>query len=173
MFHPARTLFAAFFIVAGLGALFGVDVFKYFWPLILIVIGINMLTPRKWGSYRGSLDMEEVADDRLDYSAVFSGINRRVVSNDFRGGKVDVVFGGGELDLTGAKIAKGAKVNLEVNAVFGGIKVIVPKTWVVQAALTGVVGGFSNTTKVPERGKETGTLVVKGAAVFGGGEIVN
>jgi hypothetical protein len=115
--------------------------------------------------------VQETHEKTLNYEAIFSGSNKRVVTNDFRGGKITAVFGGTELDLRKAKIASDSAVNLEVSAVFGGVKVMVPKTWSVQGNLTGVFGGFENSAVAPA--KPEGTLIIKGAAVFGGGEIIN
>ena len=42
--------------------------------------------------------------NRLMESVIFSGAQRRVESQNFEGGKVEAVFGGIELDLSGAAI---------------------------------------------------------------------
>lgn len=117
------------------------------------------------------MNPQETHENKLDYATVFSGANKKVVTNDFQGGKISSVFGGMTLDLRNAKIAKNGTVTLEASAVFGGLKIIVPKTWRVDGSLSGVFGGFTNSTVVPD--KPEGTLNVKGSGVFGGGEIVN
>lgn len=162
---------ALFLILLGLAFLFDVSLWRLFWPLLIIIIGIRMLIPR--GYYNWQSRREEVREDTLDYSAVFSGLDKKIVTKDFKGGKVNVVFGGGTLDLSEAQIAKNGTAKLEVNAVFGGIKIIVPRTWNVNSSLVGVFGGFNNATELPEEKAQTGRLLLKGAAVFGGGEVVN
>ena len=38
--------------------------------------------------------------DRLNIDAIFSGVNRRMMSKNFQGGKITAAFGGAEIDLT-------------------------------------------------------------------------
>jgi len=109
-------------------------------------------------------------------SIVFGGAERRVESQNFEGGKVEAVFGGMELDLSGAAITSpDRRAILEVNAVFGGIEIRVPRTWRVEKKGSAVFGGFDDKTfpPRPEPGVEPPTLVIRGAAVFGGIEVKN
>jgi len=82
------------------------------------------------------------------------------------------VFGGMELDLTKAKMAPGRN-ELEIACVFGGATIIVPDDWFVTIEVTPVLGGFSDSRKLaPGRCADmTKQLVIKGAVVFGGGEV--
>ncbi|HXN64501.1 MAG TPA: DUF5668 domain-containing protein [Candidatus Acidoferrales bacterium] len=114
------------------------------------------------------------SESRLEYAAVFSYFERRIVSQNFTGGKLDCVFGGFKVDLTGAEIS-GDQAVLEVNAVFGGGEIIVPDTWLISTPQSAAVfGAFTNevreplpSTTLPKR------LLIKGAAVFGGVVIKN
>lgn len=81
-----------------------------------------------------------------------------------------MVFSGAEIDLGNVKTNK-EKLNLELIAVFDGVKVRVPKNWSVKSEGAGVLGGFNNQTK-PE-GKKLVDVKIKGAAVFGGVDIIN
>jgi hypothetical protein len=167
-----RLIIGLLFIVFGLGALLSIDIGRFFWPLLLIFVGIRLL----WrDSFRVGEAGEPTAsrEDFIEYSAVFAPIERKIITNNFTGGKIDVVFGGGVLDLSEAKMRNDQTARLEVNAVFGGLKIIVPPTWNIVSHLTGVAGGFRNMSRSPEKGKEHGHLILKGAAVFGGGEVVN
>ena len=116
---------------------------------------------------------EQMKNGGTEYSAVFTTLNKKIVTENFQGGKIDVVFAGGDLDLRNAKIPKGKTVNVEVNAVFGGVKLLVPPTWSVNSSVTGVFGGFENKTKLPASSKEQGRINLTGAAVFGGGSVEN
>ena len=113
-----------------------------------------------------------IGDDYIDYVNVFSGGERQIVSDNFRGGKVTAVFGGSELDLTKAKLAPG-RSELEIACVFGGATIIVPDDWFVTIEVTPVLGGFGDSRKLnPGRTVDTTRqLVIKGAVVFGGGEV--
>lgn len=167
-------VFGLILICFGLGAIAGINVWRYFFPILLILVGLSILfnqTRSKSSSWQDMGKPVETHESTIDYSAVFSGVNRKVASTTFQGGKISAVFGGANVDLRDAKIAKNATVTLEANAVFGGVKILVPKTWDVQGNLTGVFGGFDNSTTNPD--KAEGKLIVKGSAVFGGGEIQN
>ncbi len=145
--------------------------YNMFWPSIFIIIGvIFIVTQRKGWNATNSKGM--IGDDIIDYINVFSGGERQIVSQNFRGGKITTVFGGIELDLTKAKLAPGRN-EIEIACVFGGATIIVPDTWYVTIEVTPVLGGFSDSRKLsPGRTVESSSqLIIKGAVVFGGGEI--
>jgi predicted membrane protein len=145
--------------------------YNMFWPAIFIIIGVIFIVTRRkgWGSVSPK---GMVGDDYIDYVNVFSGGERQIVSQNFTGGRVSAVFGGMELDLTKAKLAPGRN-DLEIACVFGGATIIVPDSWYVTIEVTPVLGGFSDSRKLaPGRTVETTSqLVIKGAVVFGGGEV--
>ena len=142
-----------------------------FWPSIFIIIGVIFIFSRRkgWNSVSTS---PQVGDDYIDYVHVFSGGERQIVSDNFRGGKVTAVFGGSEIDLTKAKLAPGVS-ELELACVFGGTTIIVPDDWNVKIEVVPVLGGFGDSRKLnPGRTIDTTRqLIIKGAVVFGGGEV--
>lgn len=145
--------------------------YNMFWPSIFIIIGIIFIvTKRKGWNAVSSKGM--ASDDFIDYVAVFSGTERQVISQNFRGGKISAVFGGIDLDLTKARLAPGRN-ELEIACVFGGSTIIVPENWSVTIEVTPVLGGFSDSRKlIPGTTADTTSqLVIKGAVIFGGGEI--
>jgi predicted membrane protein len=146
--------------------------YDMFWPSIFIIIGIIFIVTRRKGWNPGNVSASASGDDYIDYVNVFSGGERQILSENFRGGKVSAVFGGIELDLTKAKLAPGRN-ELEIACVFGGATIIVPDNWFVTIEVTPVLGGFSDSRKImPGRQVESSSqLVIKGAVVFGGGEV--
>jgi len=142
-----------------------------FWPAILIVIGVIFIFSRRKG-WNSVSTTPQVGDDYIDYVHVFSGGERQIVSDNFRGGKVTAIFGGSEIDLTKAKLAPGVS-ELELACVFGGTTIIVPDDWNVKIEVVPVLGGFGDSRKLnPGRTIDTTKqLIIKGAVVFGGGEI--
>jgi predicted membrane protein len=145
--------------------------YNMFWPAVFIIVGIIFITTKRrgWGA---ATSKGVTGDDYVDYVNVFSGGERQVISQNFQGGKISAVFGGIELDLTKARLAPGVSV-LEIACVFGGAEIIVPDDWFVTLEVTPVLGGFSDSRKLtPGRtiDKEK-HLLIKGAVVFGGGEI--
>jgi hypothetical protein len=158
-----------------------------FWPLVLIAFGATMLVGRSglpaslpaWWTAQcdaGAKTRQAFFGDKLMESVVFSGAERRVESQNFQGGKVEAVFGGIDLDLSGAAITSpDRRAILEVNAVFGGIEIRVPRTWRIEKKGSAVFGGFEDRTfpPRPEPGVEPPTLLIRGAAVFGGIDVKN
>jgi predicted membrane protein len=142
-----------------------------FWPSIFIIIGIIFIFSKRkgWNSISTS---SQVGDDYIDYVHVFSGGERQIVSDNFSGGRVSAVFGGSEIDLTKAKLAPGVSY-LEIACVFGGTTIIVPDDWSIKIEVVPVLGGFGDSRKLnPGRIIDTTRqLVIKGAVVFGGGEV--
>jgi predicted membrane protein len=145
--------------------------YNMFWPSIFIIVGVIFIATKRKG-WNSVASTATVGDDFIDYVNVFSGGERQIVSENFRGGRISAVFGGMELDLTKAKLAPGRN-ELEIACVFGGATLIVPDDWNISIEVTPVLGGFSDSRKlIPGRTVDaTKQLVIKGAVVFGGGEI--
>ena len=184
-------------VLMAVGGLFLADNLGYLridqmWPLILIAIGLFLLWNRVhpgydygrwWGNWQRTSRTWTQAQDqyqdgtRYDDSSlggnkihevnVFSGTRRVITDQDFRGGKVDCVFGGITLDLRGANIA-GDKAVLHISAVYGGAVVLIPAHWDLVIRGGGFFGGYSDQTIHPPRTSDTKRLIAKGGAVFGG-----
>jgi predicted membrane protein len=145
--------------------------YNMFWPSIFIIIGVIFIFTKRRG-WNAVASKGMIGDDYIDYVNVFSGGERQIVSENFKGGRISAVFGGMELDLTKAKLSPGRN-DLEIACVFGGATLIVPDDWNISIEVTPVLGGFSDSRKlIPGRTIDTTRqLVIKGAVVFGGGEI--
>ncbi len=145
-------------------------IYNLFWPSIFIIAGILFIVSKRHG---WNIESKSTAgDDFIDYVNIFSGGERQIVSQNFRGGKISAVFGGIELDLTKARLSPG-RSELEVACVFGGATIVVPDDWFITIEVTPVLGGFSDSRKLrPGRVVDSDKhLTIKGAVVFGGGEI--
>ena len=66
----------------------------------------------------------------MQIDATFSAIRQRNDSAQFKGGRIDVTFGGVELDLSQATM-DGPEAVLELSARFSGIELRVPREWLV------------------------------------------
>jgi predicted membrane protein len=159
-------LFGAFFLLLRLH-IFDRAVWHYIWPLAIIATGLWLLLRPAGRPNRN--EASEVGSEDLSISQVFSGSARKVESQNFRGGKADVVFGSAEIDLRAAKLA-GGQATLVLSVVFGGIEVYVPRDWQVVLEGSPVLGSIDSHKKaatVPA----TQTLTIKGSAVFGSIEV--
>lgn len=141
-----------------------------FWPSLIIIIGLTVI----FGSrrvFRKRTRIVTATDDYFEEVAVFAGRERRFVSRSFKGGKTIAVFGGLELDLTRCELADGPQ-EIEFVSVFGGAKINVPRDWNVKTEVVSVLGGFSDKRNL-DQVAENKVLVIKGVAIFGGGELFN
>ena len=103
--------------------------------------------------------------------AILGGVRRRCVSQDFRGGDLNAIMGGCELDLTQASISGGDAV-IDAFAMWGGIDIRVPQDWTVVVEGTPILGAFVDKT-VHAAAPVRKVLVIRGAAIMGGVEIKN
>jgi len=74
------------------------------------------------------------SEDYINSIAIFGGIQKTIISKDFKGGKVSTIFGETVLDFTYADI-KGLAV-LEISQAFGKTVVIVPCNWRIETDQT-------------------------------------
>ena len=134
------------FLADNLGA--GVDMQTY-WPLLIVAVGVTLLLQRRDRTRINPISMsgnpEVLTDDEsmIDISTTFSGANRVVTSQAFRGGSVSATFGGAEIDLRQAQLHEnGADMN--VSATFGGVTLHVPPTWVIHQNGSSVLSGVED-----------------------------
>ena len=146
--------------------LFSWNFFAILWPVVIIAIGMSMLLGIEGPKPKGNASLS--SKDFITDTVVFWGLERKVKSQDFKGGEFNVAFGGLELDLREAKIAKsGAKVH--INCAFGGVEVFVPKNCRVKTRGSGVFGAWE--PKVEESKVNEPVLEITGGVIFGGVEI--
>jgi predicted membrane protein len=145
--------------------------FNFFWPALFIVIGVVLLLNSKRLGRALTRPVGAKADT-FDIVNIFSGAERQIITDNFLGGKVTSIFGGGEVDLTRSSLAPGDNV-IEITCIFGGTTILVPENWNVILDVTPILGGFSDTRRL---GSEiikdtTRALTIRGVVIFGGGEI--
>lgn len=143
---------------------------QVFWPVVIIGVGISLILRRQ---NQNDYDFEKKNIDVIDDFAIFGGGKRTVESQNFQGGKVTAIFGGSDINLGPADLAPGRNV-LDVFVLFGGTDIKVPIDWTVQVEVFSLLGGFTDSRTltsvqvVPDPEK---ILIVKGFAMFGGGDI--
>ncbi|GAB4134709.1 MAG: hypothetical protein Fur0015_07800 [Ignavibacteriales bacterium] len=161
---------------------------KDFWPVLLIIFGVYILLKSKErdskisnpGNDKFNLDEFEkknsanYAQDSIDDFVIFGGSEKRIFSNNFRGGKITTLFGGTDIDLRQATLAD-ETVTMEVVTIFGGIDLYVPKDWKVLLNVTPIFGAFDDERILNPNNDFDGrkTLVIKGVVIFGGGDLKN
>ncbi len=152
------------------------------WPLSLILIaaGFAALLSVLESSRKA---LPEVAgsvpgDARGDYRnsvndfVIFGSLKRKLESFAFQGGDLMTIFGNIEMDLRRSLIAPPAtSAVLNVNAIFGSIKIKAPQNWRVHVSGAGILGNFEDKTIPPNSGPDAPVLVITGVSIFSSVEI--
>ena len=151
-----------------------------FWPAVFIVAGIviilsfiirpkaccNRHTKGNW--YEDyTPDENENNDGKINYRFVFGGTEQVILDPVFKGGSIDVTFGGMELDLRRTALAEGT-TTLHVNTVFGGVEIKAPDTWDIEVISKAFAGGVSDSRAKYMDIDRSRKLVIYAKSSFGG-----
>lgn len=108
--------------------------------------------------------------DSLNIDAIFSGVNRRMMTKNFQGGKITAAFGGADIDLSQADFSGVATIQVDI--IFGGVKLIVPPHWDIRTEVSNIAAGLEDKRFFRDGGVDANKVVVlKGTILFGGLEI--
>lgn len=153
-----------------------VDIFKVFWPIALIAVGISIILPKNNTVRKNRFKNESEDYDRninykdiIDEFVIMGGIEISVKSQEFKGGKITAIMGGAEIDLREAKLYKN-KAKININSLMGGIDIYVPDNWRIEHSGTPIMGGFKN-KKESNHDAGAPTLEINFSAIMGGVEI--
>lgn len=150
------------------------------WPILLIFGGLLIVFKKGFNRRKYVLEAtcksgetREFEQGKIFENNVLGGSKVRFENEVFKGGEINNVFGGSDIDLTGCSLSDGIN-ELEINCIFGGVKLTIPNDWAVQMKVVSILGGFSD--KRTNFGKtydatNKKTLIIKGTTIFGGGEI--
>lgn len=171
--RPGSIVFGLIVVTAGIFLqlsnldILPLDFWEVFWPIVLIIIGLSMFSPRSMRMSR-----KDSMEGDVDIISVFGEAERRVKANAFRGGRILSVFGGSTLNLRDAKLdPQGAFIN--VVAVFGGSDIIVPEDWNVSLGGLPLLGALEDKTKLKGSPALGPMLKIRGVAIFGGVSVKN
>ena len=172
------------FLLHNLDIIHG-NVWNFFWPLILICVGLAMFARgierhHTWGSPSSATAADNAVTSEtstanwLSYTAILTGVKRRITSQEIEGGEALAVFGGIHLDLRKAATKKN-EIVIETTAVFGGIELHVPENWAVTMRGAAIFGGYEDKTMTAASNPPTQQphLIITGVAVFGGVSVKN
>lgn len=179
----AMVLIGAYFTLEDMA---GLDFSPYYFATGLIGVGLYLiLKPSKqkdrfknetvdFGTVKPAEpgDIPIAESEYIDSINVFSASKQHIYSKNFRGGDIVAIFGGCDLNLSQADME--GTVILDLIAIFGGVKIIVPPGWVVKSEITAVFGGVDDKRSVlPATDGLVKILRIKGVALFGGVDIRN
>jgi hypothetical protein len=135
-------------------------------PIILVATLIFVITDR----HRSNAERQAVTtESTFDDSAFLGGVVRKYSSANFRKGQAEAIMGGIDLDFRDATI-EGDEARLDVTAIMGGVKIRVPRTWIVVNRVTPILGGVDDNTDSVDGNKR---LVIEGTVLMGGLDIKN
>jgi len=181
IFHFIKRDFTPGIILSSIGVFFLmphlIDSFNYgdvftFWPVLLIVVGVVFIFGKQ--SYnKGKYKVSGNKDEIIEAISIFGGGVTKIDSDNFKGGEITCIFGGEEVNLQDAKMSEEGAV-IEMTTVFGGTKITVPRDWNVKVEVVSIFGGFAD-KRMYASDNPSGykTLIIKGTAIFGGGELRN
>jgi predicted membrane protein len=178
IFVSTRDNKATGYILIGIGGFFILpeflivpDIYRnLFWPVFLIVVGLVILFSRGYFFQRRH-NITGTDINFLSEINIFGGHDRIITAQEFRGGSIVSIFGGGKYDFRNAVLSNERNI-LEMISIFGGGKLIVPEDWDVKVEVLALFGGFSDKRRVLNVNHDK-VLIIKGVALFGGGEIVS
>ncbi len=161
-------LIGGVFMLDHMGLINIYDLWDY-WPVLLILVGGKLI----WDQYRSEPEtVDRSLIDRVDAVAIFGGKEVRITSDSFQGGSVAAIFGGTEIHLDRARLAKGEHI-LDIFAMFGGVDIYLPDHWNVVIRGIPIFGGYEDSRRPPVDAEidTERTLVIKGLVIFGGIDI--
>jgi predicted membrane protein len=181
-------------VMVVIGAIFtledisGLDMSEYYFAGAFILLGLYMILKpeglnrlnwkKKVPTYPIVSGQEAGAgtgspkNDYIDSVNIFGGSKHQIISKNFKGGDVVSVFGGCDLIFTQADFE--GTVTIDVVAIFGGVKIVIPPTWVVKTELTPIFGSVDDKRSlIPAAGEPQKIIRITGVAIMGGVDIRN
>lgn len=171
LFAGMMTLLGTVFLLRNLGfAIFErLDFWEVFWPVVIIFVGLQLITSRKFSISGGA--SRTVSGDDLEVIRIFSGADIANDSRDFSGGDIITIFGGANVDLRNASITN-RPARIDIVAVFGGADIKVPEDWNVKVTGVPIFGGWGNKTKARNSNQPV-DLEISAVTIFGGLDVKN
>ncbi|MBO5278747.1 MAG: hypothetical protein J6B06_04575 [Lachnospiraceae bacterium] len=139
-------------------------VFKLFFPVMLVLIGCNIVLNNSSQKKHFKDNNTAWHSDSPEYNAVFGGQTITCDNEIFTGASLNSIFGSIDLNLSNAYLQEDIVINC--TTIFGGIDIRVPATVNVQVAGVPVFGGIDN--KVKSRTPGAPTIFINATCMFGG-----
>ncbi|MCP9757275.1 hypothetical protein EGI26_19110 [Lacihabitans sp. CCS-44] len=144
---------------------------KYLVIVLVIIGGLGVL-----GKLQDRVSSEENSEDgksRNDFFEVnnmMGGSKKEYNFTEMKGGIINCVMGGAEIDLTKANLKKGASI--DVFLMMGGAKITVPKDWNIVLDTNNIMGDSKDHNAEDAVEDESKTLKIKGTVIMGGLEVI-
>lgn len=173
-------LIGSFFLLEDIPS-FKYEVRQYGIPVAIIFVGVlvvyrALISKRenddKYEGTRSYVNASEesttTSEDSINIHNTFGNTRKKIISKNFKGGKIHNVFGSTELDLSQADIEGVVRIDLNQN--FGSLELIVPSNWEVKSEVSIMFAGIEENRKVGVLSSDK-TLLLTGSCMMGGIEI--
>jgi Domain of unknown function (DUF5668) len=177
----------AWIIIIAVGVFFLMDdvyppIKHFVWPVVIILLGLVILL--KSSQQKKTMiatdtpavtntpiitTAQSYKEDVLDVVAVLGAMKKVVFSKNFKGGEVVCVFGGAEINLSQADFE--GTIKIEIVAIFGGTKLIVPPHWQIRSEAVAILGGVDDRRDPVASANSDKVIILDGTAICGGIEI--
>ena len=141
------------------------NVWSLLWPGAMIWFGLSMV----WRSRHSSTPTTD-STSTIGSISFMGGTERRSNSQDFKGGEITTVMGGGKLDLREAAMS-GDQAVINVFIWMGGVELMIPEGWVVESHVIPLMGGMGDKSRPPKENAKR--LILEGIVLMGGIEVKN
>lgn len=154
------------------------------WPAAIILIGISLIihpfrhhhhhhfhcTDKPRHHRHNQYSSHSInKDGTIYYNLIMNGVDEIFLGPVFRGGEINTILGGVELDLRKSTLPEGNTI-LKVESILGGITLYVPEDWTVEIQTDSMLGGFTDNR--PLKGMSTDKrLIIDAHLILGGGTI--
>jgi len=177
-----------FFLVPRFSCIFPYTVFdetflSTWWPVFIIIGGFLilfsiLLKPKQFirrhhrrskGCWEDNhvTTQSDNSDGTINYKFVFSGTEQVILDPVFKGGNIETVFGGMELDLRHTSLSEG-ETFLYVKAVFGGVEIKAPDNWFIDVRSESFFGGVTDDRLKSQQIDHSKKMIVVVNCAFGG-----
>jgi predicted membrane protein len=176
-----------FFLIAQMAAVYPDDgryeqFVATFWPVLVIVFGLLILfsivfkpgcfrfdrhSGRGYWDDSYAASPEANSEGKIDYRFIFSGTEQVILDPVFKGGTIELILGGMELDLRHTSLREGETV-LYVKALLGGLVVKAPAEWHIEIRSRAILGGVDDSREKNYSPDPAGKLIIVAKCVLGG-----
>lgn len=138
-------------------------VWKLVVPILIVLLGIKLIVK----SLRPSGKALRISSDgEIEALAAFREDTVELEGEALRCARVSAIFGAATCNLSNADIQEGCR--LEVNCLFGGAEIYLPKNVVIRNSTFSLFGGIEDERKELATDGEKVTLLLEGYCAFGG-----
>lgn len=163
------------------------DLFRTYWPLGLILLGLAILLKRKdsahpkrrkkmfnhppFGQRPQECDSKYDTDNGfVSIDASFNSVKHIVLDPVFKGADIDISFGNVILDLKKTTL-EASETIINIDSSFSGVVIYIPKGWMVRLKVGSFLSGCQDMRDLSEAVDTTHTLYICGDLSFSGLEL--